>query len=104
MQEQARRLETPLHWGRREKSAIAALVAVLIAAAIALGIHTAKTHNGREASDCIRVTFASTLGAADLHGCGPKARRICASGSFRNIQRELQQACSRAGFAYRPPH
>jgi hypothetical protein len=49
------------------------------------------------------VTFASTLGGADLHACGARAKRVCASGDFRGIQQELSAACRRAGFAYRTP-
>ncbi len=103
MQEQSRRLSEPLHWGRREKSAIGALIVCVLLAAIALGVHTIKTHNGAEASNCIRVTFASTLGGADLHGCGAQAQRICASGQFRSITHELQAACEHAGYAFRAP-
>jgi hypothetical protein len=103
MQEQSRRLSEPLRWGRREKGAIAALIVCVVLAAVALGVHTVKTHNGAEAPDCIRVTFASTLGGADLHGCGAQARRICASGGFHSITPELRAACTRAGFAFRPP-
>jgi hypothetical protein len=102
MQEQARRLREPLRWGKREKAALAALLAVVAAALIAL-VAYGLTSGGTARADCIRVTFASTLGGADLHGCGPQARRICASGSFRSIQQELRQACEHAGFAYRAP-
>jgi hypothetical protein len=103
MQEQSRRLAQPLQWGRREKGAIAALLACLIVGLVALGIHTVNTKNGSEPANCVRVTFASTLGGADLHGCGAQARRICASGQFRSIQHELRLACERAGFPYRAP-
>jgi hypothetical protein len=103
MQDQSRRLSQPLQWGRREKGAIAVLAVCLVLGVAALVVHTVKTNNGAEAADCIRVTFASTLGGADLHGCGGQAKRICASGQFRNIQHELKLACGRAGFAYRAP-
>jgi hypothetical protein len=102
MFEQARRASEPLRWGRREKMAIGAVLAVVLAAAIALGAYALSTGAPARA-DCIRVTFASTLGGADLHGCGGQARRICSSGDFRAISRELQQSCTRAGFAYRAP-
>ncbi len=102
MQEQSRRLGEPLQWGKREKSAIAALLVCVLVGLVALGIHTIDTKNGAEPADCIRVTFASTLGGADLHGCGAKARQICASGDFPHIAAELKAACAHAGFAYRP--
>lgn len=102
MQDQSKRLSEPLRWGRREKTAVAALLSCLLLAVIGLGAY-ALTSGSSEAADCVRVNFASTLGGADLHGCGPQARRICASGSFRNIEQELRVACERAGFPYRPP-
>ncbi len=102
MFEQSRRLSEPLRWGKREKTAVAAVLAVVLAAAVALGAY-ALTSGSPARADCIRVTFASTLGGADLHGCGGQARRICASGSFRAISGELERACTRAGFAYRQP-
>ena len=59
---------------------------MLAACLIALGAY-ALTSGSPARRDCIRVTFASTLGGADLHGCGAQARRICASGQFRSIER-----------------
>jgi hypothetical protein len=102
MFEQSRRLSQPLRWGRREKMALAAFVSCVVLALIALGAY-ALTSGGPSRSDCVTVTFASTLGGADLHACGSQARKVCASGSFRGIQTELSAACARAGFAYRPP-
>jgi hypothetical protein len=100
MQEQARRLSEPLHWGRREKAAVGALLACLVLALGALGVY-ALTKGAPARADCITVTFASTLGGADLHGCGARARAICASGSFPHLERELVSACRQAGFPYR---
>jgi hypothetical protein len=105
MQDQSKRLSEPLRWGRREKTAVAILLSCLVVALIGLGVYALATGGGgsTERADCIRVNFASTLGGADLHGCGPQARRICASGSFRNIQPELREACRKAGFPYVAP-
>jgi hypothetical protein len=105
MQDQSKRLSEPLRWGRREKTAVAILLSCLVVALIGLGAYALTTGGGgsTEQADCIRVNFASTLGGADLHGCGPQARRICASGSFRNIQPELREACRKAGFPYVAP-
>jgi hypothetical protein len=102
MQDQSKRLSEPLRWGRREKTAVVLLLSCLLVAVIALGTY-ALTRSSSERADCIRVTFASTLGGADLHGCGPQARRICASGGFHSIEQELRVACAKAGFPYRPP-
>jgi hypothetical protein len=102
MFEQSRRLSEPLHWGRREKAAVAALLAAVLLALVGLGAY-ALTSGSPARADCIHVTFASTLGGADLNACGAHARRVCASGSFRHIQPELREACRRAGFPYVAP-
>jgi hypothetical protein len=102
MQDQSKRLSEPLRWGRREKTAVALLLSCLVIALIGLGAY-ALTTGSPEPADCVRVTFASTLGGADLHGCGSQARRICASGSFHSIEQELRVACRRAGFPYTAP-
>jgi hypothetical protein len=102
MFEQSRRLSQPLRWGRREKAAVAALLGCVVLALIALGAY-ALTSGSRGRADCVNVTFASTLGGAQLHACGTRAARVCASGSFRGIEPELRAACRRAGFAFRAP-
>jgi len=101
MQDQARRLSEPLRWGRRERAAVAVVLAGLVAALGALGVY-ALTKGAPARADCISVTFASTLGGAELRGCGERARAICGSGSFPHIERELRAACARAGFPFRP--
>ncbi len=100
MQEQSRRLSQPLRWGRREKTLVAVL-AVVAALAVAGIVAYGLTSSSPARADCIDVNFASTLGGAELKGCGAQARRICASGhEFRSIQPELRAACRRAGFAF----
>jgi hypothetical protein len=97
-----RRLREPLRWGRRERSAVAALLAVVAAAAIALGVYAA-TSGAPARADCIDITFASTLGGAKLHACGAQARAVCAApGEYRQIAAQLKAACRRAGFPYAP--
>ena len=102
MFEQSRRLSEPLRWGRREKTIIAAVLSCVVLALVGLGAY-ALTSGSSARADCITVTFASTLGGADLHACGARAGRICGSGGFRGIQAELNVACRHAGFTYRPP-
>ena len=102
MQEQSRRLSEPLQWGRAPKRALAFALALLAVAVVGLGAY-ALTSGGASRKDCVDVTFASTLGAGRLHGCGAQAREICASGTYQGISAELQAACARAGFAYRQP-
>jgi hypothetical protein len=81
---------------------VAVLLGCLALALAGLGAY-ALTSGAPARRDCVRVTFASTLGAADLHACGERARRICASGQFRGIQRELRAACAKARLPYRAP-
>ena len=101
MQDQSRRLREPLSWGRRERSAVIAIVSVLAVAVIALGVY-ALTSGAKARHDCIQVTFASTLGAAELHACGAQARHICASPSaYHGAEADLRVSCEHAGFAFR---
>jgi hypothetical protein len=78
---QSKRLSKPLSWGRREKAVVAALIGCVVLAAIGLGAY-ALTSGAPSRSDCVEVTFASTLGGATVHACGAHARHVCASGSF----------------------
>jgi len=99
MQEQSRRLSEPLRWGRREKTVVAVLVSCLALVLVGLGAY-ALTSGAPARKDCVSVTFASTLGGAELHACGARARRVCASGDFHSIEHELRAACRRAGFPF----
>jgi len=102
MFDQSRRLSEPLRWGRRERTAVAALLSVLVLAVVGL-VAYALTSGAPARRDCVNVTFASTLGGAELHACGERARRVCASGSFRSIEQELRVACRRAGLPFVAP-
>lgn len=102
MFEQSRRLSEPLRWGRREKTTVAILLGCVVLALAALGGY-ALSSGAPARADCIDITFPSTLGGAELSGCGRQARHYCASGQFRGIQQELAQACRKAGFTYRRP-
>jgi hypothetical protein len=100
MIDQSKRLSEPLRWGRRERTAVAALLACAVLAVIGLGAY-ALTSGAPPRRDCIEVTFASTLGGATEHACGAQARRVCASpGAFKGVAAELRAACRRAGFPY----
>jgi hypothetical protein len=102
MQEQARRLREPLRWGRREKTIVGIVLAIVVAAAVALAAYGLSSGAPARA-DCIDLQFPSTLGAAEVKGCGAQAQRICASGAYRGLRHEMQLACERAGFAFRNP-
>jgi hypothetical protein len=100
MFDQSRRLSEPLRWGRREKTVVAVLASCVLLALAGLGAF-ALSSGAPQRKGCIEVTFASTLGGAELQGCGTRARRICASGSFHSIRRELRSACERAGYPFK---
>jgi hypothetical protein len=100
MENRSKRLSEPLRWGKREKTIVGALLACVLAVAIALGAF-ALTSGSREPADCVNVTFASTLGAAHIHACGPRARTICASpGASKQIAGSLRAACRRVGYPF----
>jgi hypothetical protein len=99
MFDQSRRLSEPLRWDRREKAAVAVVLSCAVLALIGLGAY-ALTSGAPTRSDCVRVTFASTLGGAEMHACGARARRMCAAGAFHGIEQELRAACRRAGFPF----
>ncbi|HEV3319966.1 MAG TPA: hypothetical protein VG053_09640 [Solirubrobacteraceae bacterium] len=100
MMDQSKRLSEPLRWGRRERTAVAALLTCVALAVIGLGAY-ALTSGAPPRRDCIEVTFASTLGGATEHACGAQAREVCASpGAFKHVAAELRAACRRAGFPF----
>ncbi len=101
MMDQSKRLSEPLRWGRRERSAVAVALACAVLTALALGVYGLSSGAPARA-DCISVTFPSTLGAAQMHACGARARTICASpGMNKGIEDALRASCRRAGFAFR---
>src|ERR1700753_2246075 len=102
MQEQSRRLSVALQWGRRQKIAMAGFLACGAICAGAL-LPCGLTTGAPARADCINLEFPSTLGAAQVKGCGSRARHICFSGAYKGISHEMQQACERAGFPYRNP-
>jgi hypothetical protein len=99
MFDQSKRLSEPLRWGRREKTAVAAVLACLVLIAIGLGAY-ALTSGAPRRAGCIELTFASTLGGAQLHACGSRARHVCRSGSFPGIEQELRAACRKLGYPF----
>jgi hypothetical protein len=99
MFDQSRRLSEPLKWGRREKTAVAAVLSCLAIALVALGAY-ALTTGAPARADCVTVMFASTLGGAEIHECGAPARLLCKSGAHRSIAPQLKVACKHAGFPF----
>jgi hypothetical protein len=102
MFDQSRRLSEPLRWGRREKTVVAIVLSCVAIATVGL-IAYGLTSGAPARRDCVGLTFASTLGGAQLHVCGGRARSVCASpGAFRGLEQELRAACEHAGFPFDP--
>jgi hypothetical protein len=99
MFDQSKRLSEPLRWGRREKTAVAAVLTCVVLLALGLGVY-ALTSGTPKRADCIELTFASTLGGAQLHACGSRARHVCASRSFPGIEQELRAACRKLDYPF----
>jgi hypothetical protein len=100
MQDQSKRLSEPLRWGRRERTIVAVLLACVAIVVVGLGAY-ALTSGAPARKDCVEFTFASTLGGAQVHECGGKARAVCASpGAFKGVTAELHEACRKAGFPF----
>src|SRR5271168_1751059 len=98
MFDQSRRLSEPLSWGRREKTVVALVLSCVLLVAVGLGAF-ALTSGAPARAGCVKVTFPSTLGAAELHDCGAKARAVCASReSVETIGEGLRVACRKAGY------
>jgi hypothetical protein len=100
MMDQSKRLSEPLRWGRRERTAVAAVLVCLALALLGLGAY-ALSSGAPARADCVEVTFPSTLGAARIHACGAQARAVCSAGGYRGIEDALRTACAHAGFPYR---
>ena len=100
MENRSKRLSEPLRWGRREKAVVAVLVSCVVIVLIGLGAYS-LTSGSVEPKDCVDITFASTLGAARMHACGPRARTLCAAPqASKEIAQPLKQACRRAGYPF----
>jgi hypothetical protein len=100
MQDRSERLAEPLKWGRREKTAVAAVLSCVVLIVLGLGAY-ALTSGAPRRAGCIELTFASTLGAAEIHACGARARTTCASpDALKGIAAELRDACHKAGYPY----
>jgi hypothetical protein len=100
MQDQSRRLSQPLQWGRREKTVVAVMLSCLLVAVVALGVY-GLTKSSPSRKGCIDLSFASTLGVAQIHDCGGQARKLCASPNpSSEFAQELREDCRRVGYPF----
>ena len=99
MQDQSKRLSEPLRWGRRERTSSPSC-SLRGARRVGLGAY-ALTSGAPARRDCVEVTFASTLGGAQVHECGAKARRcVRLARRLQGVTAELRAACRKAGFPF----
>ena len=80
---------------------IAAVLAVVVALALAIGI-SLLTGGRRSANGCIDVTISNSLGGQELYRCGAAARAICSSlgaagGYSGTAGVDVARECRRAG-------
>lgn len=80
---------------------MATFVAIAAAALVALVVF-ALTSGAPARADCIKLSFANTLGASEVKACGGKARRACANGAYPSLVDQMRAQCAHAGFPYRP--
>jgi hypothetical protein len=101
MFEQSKRLSGPLRWTRAGRIAVIVAGACLLAAVAAIAI-VALT-SSPSPRGCIDYTFPSTLGAANVHVCGSRAREQCASPTSIPLPAAtVAGICRRAGLRVGP--
>jgi hypothetical protein len=66
---------------RRGKRIVFAVIGVVVAALIGVGVWSAVSTDayGPSAKGCVNLTIASSTGGATLHYCGAKAKSFCRS-------------------------
>ncbi len=101
MHEQSRRLSEPLRWTRAGRIAVIAFAGLLLAGVVAVAIVALTQRPGLRG--CIDYTFPSTLGAANVHVCGARAREQCTSPqSIPLPAATVADICRSAGLRYGP--
>ena len=63
----------------RRKRIVFAVVAVLVAAGVAVGVWSGVSHDryGPSGNGCVTLTFASSTGGSTSHYCGAAAKSFC---------------------------
>lgn len=97
---QSKRLAEPM--SKRQKRGLAISLAVLVIAIGAATVYGVVHHTSLDTSGagCVNLTVPSSLGAAILHGCGAKARAMCADAQVHDdtISKLLRPQCVLAGY------
>jgi hypothetical protein len=96
------RVNTPLRrTTKREGRSIAVVAALLVAAALAVGLY-ALVHDSpsKVGAGCVEVTGAHTMGGATIRACGPDAARWCRIVATREdpLSKQVQARCREVGY------
>ncbi|HEY5195389.1 MAG TPA: hypothetical protein VIJ51_00010 [Solirubrobacteraceae bacterium] len=101
---QEARLAEPLD--RRHKRLMAVTVVCILVAVVAVVVYGSRQTNSyaSSANGCVTVSFASEMGSAALHRCGPAAKAWCAFEDSRNDTEAnlVGTQCRLAGFPRAP--
>jgi hypothetical protein len=103
MMDQSRRLSEPLKWtpaGKLAVIVVSVLLALCVVGAGAYGlVHGFST---KRTPGCIDVIVPSTLGGADVHACGAKAKTLCGTPSGAGLagNDSLRSQCRRERYAF----
>jgi hypothetical protein len=62
---------------RRERRVMLVIASLLCACAIGVGAAVLISASGARDPGCVKLTFASTTGAAVMHACGDRAAGLC---------------------------
>jgi hypothetical protein len=96
---------TPRPLTRRERMLVRGVLALIAAAAVAVGVAVGFASSSPAGRGCIDVTVASSIGAQPISGCGTRARSLClqvGDGGFTGTTASLvASACRRAGVPVR---
>jgi hypothetical protein len=89
------RMNVPLRPRDRLVLVVAGGLAVVVTViAVVFALTRGAAHSG---AGCVTVGFASTMGGASMHSCGPAAHRLCRTQG--KIDTTVGDACRAQGFA-----
>ena len=88
--------------GGRDRRILGGVVGAAVVALIVIVIVGVTGSGGTTQRNCVNITFASSLGAQQISGCGGEARSLCAGvgrpgGYAGTIGRLLAQDCRKHG-------
>jgi hypothetical protein len=104
MMDQSKRLSEPLRWTPGGRLAVIAAATILAVCVIGAGVYGAvHGFSHHRQAGCVDVIVPSTLGGADVHACGGKARTLCSApaGAGLTGNDTLREQCRQEGYPFR---